>query len=157
MSFVTGVGLTAYGRHEGKSTLDLMSEAASLAIADAGLARGEIDGILCGYSTTMPHIMLATVFAEHFGIKPAYCHAVQVGGATGMAMMMLAHHVADAGLARPPHRRRDRPGGKCGDRPEPDPHREVPSGPGHGCSWVSGDHCCILGSRVGSAYIAGQP
>ena len=100
MSFVTGVGLTAYGRHEGKSTLDLMSEAASLAIADAGLARGEIDGILCGYSTTMPHIMLATVFAEHFGIKPAYCHAVQVGGATGMAMMMLAHHVADAGLAR---------------------------------------------------------
>jgi acetyl-CoA acetyltransferase len=100
MSFVTGVGLTAYGKHEGKSTLDLMSEAASLAIADAGLARGEIDGVLCGYSTTMPHIMLATVFAEHFGIKPAYCHAVQVGGATGMAMMMLAHHVADAGLAR---------------------------------------------------------
>jgi acetyl-CoA acetyltransferase len=100
MSFVTGVGLTAYGRHDGKSTLDLMSEAASLAIADAGLTRGEIDGILCGYSTTMPHIMLATVFAEHFGIQPAYCHAVQVGGATGMAMMMLAHHVADAGLAR---------------------------------------------------------
>jgi acetyl-CoA acetyltransferase len=100
MSFITGVGLTAYGRHDGKSTLDLMSEAASLAIADAGLKRGEIDGILCGYSTTMPHIMLATVFAEHFGIRPAYCHAVQVGGATGMAMMMLAHHVADAGLAR---------------------------------------------------------
>jgi acetyl-CoA acetyltransferase len=100
MSFITGVGLTRYGKHEGKSTLDLMSEAASLAIADAGLKRGEIDGILCGYSTTMPHIMLATVFAEHFGIRPAYCHAVQVGGATGMAMMMLADHVTDAGLAR---------------------------------------------------------
>ena len=100
MSFITGVGLTRYGKHDGKSTLDLMSDAASLAIADAGLARGEIDGILCGYSTTMPHIMLATVFAEHFGIRAAYCHAVQVGGATGMAMMMLAHHVADAGAAR---------------------------------------------------------
>jgi hypothetical protein len=24
----------------------------------------------CGYATTMPHIMLATVFAEHFGIRP---------------------------------------------------------------------------------------
>ena len=48
------------------------------------LKRGDIDGLLCGYSTTMPHIMLATVFAEYFGIRPSYCHAVQVGGATGM-------------------------------------------------------------------------
>jgi 3-oxoacyl-[acyl-carrier-protein] synthase III len=70
MSFITGVGLTAYGRHEGSSSLDLMSRAAELAIADAGLKRGEIDGILCGYSTVAPHIMLATVFAEHFGIRP---------------------------------------------------------------------------------------
>src|SRR5450759_3148689 len=81
MSFITGVGLTAYGRHEGSSSLDLMSKAAALAIADAGLKRGEIDGVLCGYSTVAPHIMLATVFAEHFGIRPAYAHAVQVGGA----------------------------------------------------------------------------
>ena len=29
---------------------------------------------------------LATVFAEHFGLQPAYAHAVQVGGATGLAM-----------------------------------------------------------------------
>ena len=57
MSFITGVGLTPYGRHEGRSTLDLMSEAAALALADSGLKRGEIDGILCGYSTTMPHLM----------------------------------------------------------------------------------------------------
>src|SRR2546430_16035182 len=89
MSFITGVGLTAFGRHEGSSTLDLMSKAAELAIADAGLTRGEIDGVLCGYSTVAPHIMLATVFAEHFGICPAYAHAVQVGGATGLAMTML--------------------------------------------------------------------
>src|SRR5229473_4807605 len=82
MSFITGVGLTAFGRHEGSSSLDLMSKAAELAISDAGLKRGEIDGILCGYSTVAPHIMLATVFAEHFGIRPAYAHAVQVGGAT---------------------------------------------------------------------------
>src|SRR3981081_1094714 len=71
MSFITGVGLTAYGRHDGSSSLDLMSKAAELAIADAGLKRSEIDGILCGYSTVAPHIMLATVFAEAFGIRPA--------------------------------------------------------------------------------------
>ncbi len=44
--------------------------------------------------------MLATVFAEHFGIRPAYAHAVQVGGATGLAMTMLAHHLVDAGVVR---------------------------------------------------------
>src|SRR5471032_3098777 len=100
MSYITGVGLTAYGRHEGSSGLDLMSKAAELAIADAGLKRGEIDGILCGYSTVSPHIMLATVSAEHFGIQPSYAHAVQVGGATGLAMTMLAHHLVEAGIVR---------------------------------------------------------
>src|SRR5471032_1078855 len=100
MSYITGVGLTAYGRHEGSSGLDLMSKAAALAIADAGLKRGEIDGILCGYSTVSPHIMLATVFAEHFGVRPSYAHAVQVGGATGLAMTMLAHHLVEASVVK---------------------------------------------------------
>src|ERR1041384_2902509 len=100
MSFITGVGLTSFGRHEGASTLDLMSRAAKLGIADAGLQRNEIDGVLCGYSTVQPHIMLATVFAEHFGITPTYAHAVQVGGATGLAMTMLPHVVVDDGVGK---------------------------------------------------------
>jgi acetyl-CoA acetyltransferase len=100
MSFITGVGLTSYGKHEGSSSLDLMSQAAAMAIADAGLQRADVDGVLCGYNTVAPHIMLATVFAEHFGIRPSYAHAVQVGGATGLAMTMLAHHLVDARVAR---------------------------------------------------------
>ena len=100
MSFITGVGLTPYGKHEGSSTLDLMSEAATQALTDSGLKRADIDGVLCGYSTTMPHLMLATVFAEHFGIQPAYSHAIQVGGATGLAMVMLAHELVEAGVVK---------------------------------------------------------
>ncbi|HEX7952083.1 MAG TPA: thiolase family protein, partial [Burkholderiales bacterium] len=100
MSFITGVGLTPYGKHPGKSTLDLMSEAATAALADAQLERRQIDGLVCGYSTTMPHLMLSTVFAEHFGLKPAYAHAIQLGGATGFAMAMLAHHLVESGVAR---------------------------------------------------------
>ena len=99
MSFITGVGLTAYGSHPDKNTLDLMSEAAASALADAQLARGDIDGLVCGYSTTMPHLMLSTVFAEHFGLNPAYAHAIQLGGATGFAMAMLAHHLVESGVA----------------------------------------------------------
>src|ERR1700735_2877951 len=100
MSFITGVGLTAFGRHEGSSSPDLMSTVAELAISDAGLQRADLAGSLSGYSTVAPHIMLATVFAEHFGIRPAYAHAVQVGGATGLAMTMLAHHLVESKVAR---------------------------------------------------------
>src|SRR5215468_9477166 len=80
MSFVTGVGLTSYGKHEGSSSLDLMSRAAQLAIDDAGLKRSDIDGILCGYSTVSPHIMLATVFAEHFVEAGVARHVLVVAG-----------------------------------------------------------------------------
>lgn len=100
MSYVSGTGLTRYGRHEGRGTLDLMSEAATLALADAGLERRDIDGLVCGYSTTMPHIMLATVFAEHFGLHPSYAHAMQMGGATGFGLVMLAHLLVESGAAQ---------------------------------------------------------
>ena len=68
MSYITGVGLTPYGKHPGRSTLDLMSEAATAALADAQLERHDVDGLLCGYSTTFPHLMLSTVFVEHYGL-----------------------------------------------------------------------------------------
>jgi hypothetical protein len=40
MSFITAAGLTSYGKHEGSSSLDLMSQAA-LAIDDEVTARSE--------------------------------------------------------------------------------------------------------------------
>lgn len=98
MSWINGVGLTRFGRWPGSTTLDLISQAATLALDDAGLTRRDVDGVLCGHSTTMPHLMLSTVFAEHFGLAPRYAHGVQQGGATGFAMVMLAHTLVDAGV-----------------------------------------------------------
>ena len=92
--------MTRYGRHEGCSTLDLMSEASDLALGDARLERGDIDGLLCGYATTLPHLMLSTVFAEHYGLHPSYAHAIQLGGATGFGLVMLAHLLVEAGAAQ---------------------------------------------------------
>lgn len=70
MSFITGVGLTPFGKHEDSSSLELMSKAAQAALDDAGLKRAEIDGILCGYSTVSPHIMLATVLPSILASAP---------------------------------------------------------------------------------------
>lgn len=100
MSHLAGSGLTRYGRHEGRGTLDLMAEAADLALADAAMTRADIDGLVCGYSTTLPHLMLATVFAEHYGLHPRYAHAVQLGGATGFGLVMLAHQLVASGAAK---------------------------------------------------------
>ena len=38
MSYLVGSGLTRFGRHPGRTTLDLMSEAADLALLQASLS-----------------------------------------------------------------------------------------------------------------------
>ena len=99
-AWIAGVGDTPFGRLEGRDSLDLMSQAAAAALADGGFERDEIDGLLTGYSTAMPHLMLATLFAEHFGLSPRYCHAIQLGGATGCALVMLAKLLVESGQCR---------------------------------------------------------
>lgn len=98
--FIVGVGNTRFGRLEGRGALDLMAEAAQKALDHSGLARAEIDGVLCGYATTLPHLMLSTLFCERFSLEPAYAHSVQLGGATGCAMLMLARELVRAGRCR---------------------------------------------------------
>ena len=97
---VVGVGNTAFGRHEGLGAITLMSQAASRALADAQLERSDIDGVLCGYATTLPHLMISTLFCERFDLRPAYAHSMQLGGATGCAMLMLAADLVRSGRCR---------------------------------------------------------
>jgi 3-oxoacyl-[acyl-carrier-protein] synthase III len=73
MAWITGVGMTAFGKHTGSTTVDPMSQAATAALADADLERRDIDGLVCGYSTTMPHLMLSTLFATPAGILARNC------------------------------------------------------------------------------------
>lgn len=97
---LTGVGLTPFGRHDGSTALGLMAQAAQAALDDAGCDRGQIDGLLCGYATTLPHLMLSTLFAERFALRPTCAHSVQLGGATGAALLMLAGDLVRAGRCR---------------------------------------------------------
>ena len=100
MAYVRGVGETAFGRLDDADTLSLLAEAADGALEDAGLARGDIDGVLCGYSYQLPHIMIASLFSEYYGIEPSYCHGVSLGGGTGAIMVMLAKRLVDIGQCR---------------------------------------------------------
>lgn len=80
--------------------MGLHAEAASLALADGGLKPADIDGVLCAYSFTEPHLMLASVFCEYFGIQPAYSAAIHAGGATGCLMVQQAAALVEAGVCR---------------------------------------------------------
>ncbi len=99
-AWISGVGSTPFGRLEGQSALDLMAAAAHRAIESAGIQRRDVDGVLCGYATTMPHLMLATLFCERFALEPSYAHGVQMGGATGAGMVMLAAELIKSGRCK---------------------------------------------------------
>lgn len=99
-AYLRGAGSTPFGRHEGRGALDLMAGAAHQALASAGLARADIDGVLCGYATTLPHLMLSTLFCERFALAPRYAHSMQLGGATGAAMLMAARELVRSGRCR---------------------------------------------------------
>ncbi len=96
-AYLRGAFGTAFGLHEGSSALDLMAQAARGALHSARLERPAVDGVLCGYATTMPHLMLSTLFCERFALRPDYAHSLQLGGATGAAMLMLARELVRAG------------------------------------------------------------
>lgn len=80
---IVGVGETALGRVPGKSTMQFHVEAARNAMEDAGLAKGDIDGILTWNSTStdpMPYYFLNV--AEYMGIPLRYGASLDMGGAT---------------------------------------------------------------------------
>lgn len=97
---ITGACDTAVGELPGSTCMGLHAEAALCAVADAGLRLSEIDGVICAYSFTEPHLMLASVFCEHLGLSPNVNFAIQAGGATAAIMLMQAAALVESGQCR---------------------------------------------------------
>lgn len=91
---------TPFGRLDGSDPIALMGSAAQRVLDDTGLERAQIDGVICGYATTLPHLMLATRFCESFGLSPSYAHGMQMGGGTGAGMIHLARILVASGTCR---------------------------------------------------------
>ncbi|GAB3684091.1 thiolase family protein [Salinisphaera aquimarina] len=84
---IAGIGELAPVRHtQGATTLGMIAEASALAVADAGLEPGAIDGLLVGPQVgETPQHVPATI-AEYLGLQPAMSNVVDQGGANGAAM-----------------------------------------------------------------------
>jgi acetyl-CoA acetyltransferase len=97
---ITGVADTQIGEVLGSTCMGLHTEAARAAMADAGLNSSDIDGVICAYSFTEPHLMLASVFCEYMGLRPNVNFAIQAGGATAAIMLMQAGALVESGQCR---------------------------------------------------------
>jgi acetyl-CoA acetyltransferase len=94
---VAGIGATALTRASGRTVLDQAGEAARLAIADAGLEPGDVDGLL---SYHMNDSVPVTLVARSLGIGELRWHNDIAGGGTQCASILVDAAMAiDAGLA----------------------------------------------------------
>lgn len=90
---IAGVGETEQGKIPDKSSFQFLSEASKLAIEDAGIKKGDVDGVITAFSLVEHTFMHCTTFADYFGIRPRFFSSVAVGGATAVWM------VAEAAMA----------------------------------------------------------
>ena len=95
---VVGVAERAPARHTGEETiLQLLSQVAVDAVADAGSSMAEVDGLVVHPIGGLPGFVPATV-AEFLGLKPTFAEVVDLGGATGAGMVWRAAAAIQAGL-----------------------------------------------------------
>jgi acetyl-CoA acetyltransferase len=97
---IVGVGITPQGSLPGCTNLSLQTDAFSLALADAGLAKSDIDGLLSEPGTTDMHWALDYLrLGRALGINPSYTGSLAMGGATAGNLVQLAAMAVNTGMA----------------------------------------------------------
>ena len=97
---IVGVAETEIGKLPGRSAIQLQAEAAVAAVADAGLAKDDIDAVFSfsGYSQAM--MLHAARVAEYLGLRPELAVVTDVGGpGTHHAALLTAAAAIGAGMA----------------------------------------------------------
>ena len=97
---ISGVGASRQGKLEGETAISLATEALRNAIADAGIEKDDIDGLLTMPGSSSPegakHYL---ALGEHVGINPRFTGSLAMGGATAGALVQLAAMAVATGMA----------------------------------------------------------
>jgi len=97
---IVGVGASRQGKLPGETPLSLAHEALTAALDDAGLEKGDLDGLLTMPGTTSPegpkHYL---TLGGHLGINPKLAGSLVAGGSTAGQLVQQAALAIDAGMA----------------------------------------------------------
>ncbi|WP_338157489.1 thiolase C-terminal domain-containing protein [Bradyrhizobium elkanii] len=96
---VIGIGMSPTGKVPGRSPLALAADASLKAIRDAGLAKSDVDGVLCSHAFASPFHRFSVALSEYVGIEPIFSNTLQVSGATAATMFNVGAAAITGGLA----------------------------------------------------------
>lgn len=95
---ILGFGETEYAKRTDRTLIDLLGDAASRALASAGLRKGDIDGIaVCSFELPPDN---AVTLAEQLGISVSWAYFGTAGGAGPVASVINAIRAIEAGDAK---------------------------------------------------------
>lgn len=94
---IAGIGHTAFGKQPGRSTVSLNIEACRKAVADAGIEKDVIDGLLVKVPTSKVEMMYGQKLAEAMNLTPRVGGIFDQGGASNVSMIAIAAMAIDAG------------------------------------------------------------
>jgi acetyl-CoA acetyltransferase len=95
---IVGAADTAVGKVPDLSATELCVDAALRALADAGIGKDEVDGLVTCQSMAEPYMYHAEVVAEYLQIFPKYCVTANAGGGTTFSVIRNAAAAIAAGL-----------------------------------------------------------
>ncbi|MNX27566.1 thiolase [compost metagenome] len=82
---IAGVGHAGLGEARGHTEMEVLAQAATRAVADAGLSMRDIDGLAtCSSSATMWSMPVA----EYLGLRPRYIEATMLGGSSFVSHLL---------------------------------------------------------------------
>jgi acetyl-CoA C-acetyltransferase len=82
----------------GVTPLKLMAQLTADVLADAGLEKSDLDGLLVGMPFADPGMIYPASLAEVLGINPRMLNVVDIGGASAAGMIWRAAAAIDAGM-----------------------------------------------------------
>ena len=101
VAVIAGVGETPVGRLTGTNSIELHVQAAKLAIDDAGIDKGLIDGLLTSGAFLDDNIRHHIIIAENLGIYcKTLCDTLRTGGQSWCHGLQMAQWAIQAGRCR---------------------------------------------------------
>ncbi|MBI4491692.1 MAG: hypothetical protein HY690_02750 [Chloroflexi bacterium] len=85
---IVGIGETRVGELPGSTSVELQAEAVRLAVQDAGLEKGDLDGLLTCPPYSTAHSMLGLQVSEYLGLRPRVAATIDVGGTPSILTML---------------------------------------------------------------------